>query len=84
MRQKQFVTRMFGESITERMRELNMSKADLARDAEISRSTLNRAIEGRSVHVGTIVAICHALGVESVEDTDFWETDYYNPKIDAV
>lgn len=84
MRQKQFTTRMFGESITERMRELNMSKADLARDAEISRSTLNRAIEGRSVHMGTIVAICHALGVESVEDTDFWETDYYNPKIDAV
>lgn len=84
MRQKQFVTRMFGESITERMRELNMSKADLARDAEISRSTLNRAIEGRSVHMGTIVAICHALGVGSVEDTDFWETDYYNPKFDAV
>ena len=84
MRQKQFVTRMFGESITERMRELNMSKADLARNAEISRSTLNRAIEGRSVHMGTIVAICRALGVGSVEDTDFWETDYYNPKIDAV
>ena len=84
MQQKQFTSRMFGESITERMRELNMSKADLARDAEISRSTLNRAIEGRSVHMGTIVAICHALGVESVEDTDFWETDYYNPKIDAV
>lgn len=84
MRQKQFVTRMFGESITERMRELNMSKADLARDAEISRSTLNRAIEGSSVHMGTIVAICHALGVGSVEDTDFWETDYYNPKFDAV
>lgn len=84
MRQKQFVTRMFGESITEQMRELNMSKADLARTAEISGSTLKRAIEGRSVRVGTIVAICHALGVESVEDTDFWETDYYNPKIDAI
>lgn len=84
MRQKQFVTRMFGEAIAERMRELNMSKADLARSAEISRSTLNRAIEGRSVHMGTIAAICHALGVESVEDTDFWETDYYNPKIDAI
>lgn len=84
MRQKQFVTRMFGEAITERMRDLNMSKADLTRTAEISRSTLNRAIEGRSVHMGTIVAICHALGVESVEDTDFWETDYYNPKIDAI
>ena len=84
MRQKQFVTRMFGEAITERMRELNMSKADLARTAEISRSTLSRAIEGRSVRMGTIVAICHALGVESVEDTDFWETDYYNPKIDAI
>jgi DNA-binding Xre family transcriptional regulator len=75
---------MYGEAIRERMQELNMSKADLIRTAEISRSTLNRAIEGRSVHMGTIVAICHALGVESVEDTDFWETDYYNPKIDAI
>ena len=84
MRQKQFTTRMYGEAIRERMQELNMSKADLIRTAEISRSTLNRAIEGRSVHVGTIVAICHALGVESAEDTDFWETDYYNPKIDAI
>ena len=84
MRQKQFTTRMYGEAIRERMQELNMSKADLIRTAEISRSTLNRAIEGRSVHMGTIVAICHALGVGSVEDTDFWETDYYNPKIDAI
>lgn len=84
MKQKQFTTRMYGEAIRERMQELNMSKADLIRTAEISRSTLNRAIEGRSVHMGTIVAICHALGVESVEDTDFWETDYYNPKIDAI
>lgn len=84
MRQKQFTTRMYGEAIRERMQELNMSKADLIRTAEISRSTLNRAIEGRSVHMGTIVAICHALGVESVEDTDFWETDYHNPKIDAI
>lgn len=84
MRQKQFTTRMYGEAIRERMQELNMSKADLIRTAEISRSTLNRATEGRSVHMGTIVAICHALGVESVEDTDFWETDYYNPKIDAI
>ena len=84
MRQKQFTTRMYGEAILERLNALGMSKADLARNAEISRSTLNRAIEGRSVHVGTIVAICHALGVGSVEDTDFWETDYYKPKIDAV
>lgn len=84
MRQKQFTTRMYGEAIRERMQELNMSKADLIRTAEISRSTLNRAIEGRSVHMGSIVAICHALGIESVEDTDFWETDYYNPKIDAI
>ena len=84
MRQKQFTTRMYGEAIRERMQELNMSKADLIRTAEISRSTLNRAIEGRSVHMGSIVAICHALGGESVEDTDFWETDYYNPKIDAI
>ena len=84
MRQKQFTTRMYGEAIRKRMQELNMSKADLIRTAEISRDTLNRAIEGRSVRMGTIVAICHALGVESVEDTDFWETDYYNPKIDAI
>ena len=84
MGQKKFTTRMYGNALLERLDALGMSKTDLARNAEISRSTLNRAIEGRSVHMGTIVAICHALGVESVEDTDFWETDYYNPKIDAV
>lgn len=84
MRQKQFATRMYGDAILERLNALGMSKADLARSAEISGSTLKRAIEGRSVHMGTIVAICHALGVESVENTDFWETDYYNPRIDAV
>lgn len=84
MRQKQFTTRMYGGAILEQLDALGMSKADLARTAEISGSTLKRAIEGRSVRVGTIVAICHALGVESVEDTDFWETDYYNPKIDAI
>jgi DNA-binding Xre family transcriptional regulator len=84
MGQKKFTTRMYGNALLERLDALGMSKTDLARTAEISRSTLNRAIEGRSVHMGTIVAICHALGVESVEDTDFWETDYYNPKIDAV
>lgn len=84
MRQKQFTTRMYGEAIRKRMQELNMSKADLIRTAEISRDTLNRALAGKSVQMGTIVAICHALGVESVEDTDFWETDYYNPKFDAV
>lgn len=84
MRQKQFTTRMYGEAILERLNALGMSKADLARSAEISWSTLKRAIEGRSVHMCTIVAICQALGVESGKDTDFWETDYYNPKIDAI
>lgn len=84
MRQKQFTTRMYGDAILERLNALGMSKADLARSAEISGSTLKRAIEGRSVHMDTIVAICHTLGVESVENTDFWETDYYNPRIDAV
>ena len=47
---KQFVTRMFGESIKERMNELGMTKTDLIKN------------DG--------------------ESTDFWETDYYNPKLD--
>lgn len=45
-RQKQFATRMYGETILERLKELGMSKADLIRSANISPSTLNRAIEG--------------------------------------
>ena len=44
MRQKQFTTRMYGDAILERLDALGMSKADLTRTAEISRSTLNRAI----------------------------------------
>lgn len=76
MKQKEFTTRMYGEAIRERMQELNMSKA------EISRDTLNRALEGKSVQMATIVAICDALGVSRDESNDFWETDYYNPKFD--
>lgn len=82
MKQKEFTTRMYGEAIRERMQELNMSKADLIRSAEISRDTLNRALEGKSVQMATIVAICDALGVSRDESNDFWETDYYNPKFD--
>lgn len=82
MKQKEFTTRMYGEAIRERMQELNMSKADLIRTAEISRDTLNRALEGKSVQMTTIVAICDALGVGQDESNDFWETDYYNPAFD--
>lgn len=53
---KQFVTRMFGESIKERMNELGMTKTDLIKKAEISRDTLNRAISGRSVQMSTVTA----------------------------
>ncbi|MDU2580235.1 Helix-turn-helix [Veillonella atypica] len=82
MKQKEFTTRMYGEAIRERMQELNMSKADLIRASEVSRNTLNRALEGKSVQMATIAAICDALGVSRDEYNDFWETDYYNPKFD--
>lgn len=82
MKQKEFTTRMYGEAIRERMQELNMPKADLIRAAEISRDTLNRAISGRSVQMSTVAGICYALCVDDGESTDFWETDYYNPKLD--
>lgn len=42
---KEFVIRMFGESITERMNELGMTKTALIKQAEISMDTLNRAIK---------------------------------------
>jgi len=44
---KEFVIRMFGESITERMNELGMTKTALIKQAEISMDTLNRAIKGK-------------------------------------
>lgn len=79
---KQFVIRMFGESIKERMNELGMTKTALIETAEISMDTLNRAISGRSVQMSTVVGICYALCVDDNESNDFWETDYYNPKLD--
>ena len=82
MKQKEFTTRMYGEAIRERMQELNMSKADLIRAAEISRDTLNRAISGRSVQMSTVAGICYALCVDDGERTDFWEADYYTHKLD--
>ena len=79
---KQFAIRMFGESIKERMNELGMTKTALIKQAEISMDTLNRAIKGRSVQMSTVVGICYALRVDDNESIDFWETDYYNPKLD--
>lgn len=82
MKQKEFVVRMFGDAISERMKELEMSKTDLSRAAEISLPTLQRALEGRSVRMDTVVAICYALEVS--DDIDFWETDYYKPALDRI
>lgn len=79
---KEFVVRMFGDAISERMKELEMTKTDLARAAEISVDTLNRAIKGKSVQMSTVVGICYALCVDDNESHDFWETDYYNPRLD--
>ena len=79
---KQFAIRMFGESIKERMNELDMTKTALIEKAEISMDTLNRAIKGKSVQMSTVVGICYALCVDDTESHDFWETDYYNSKLD--
>jgi len=64
------------------MNELGMTKTALIKQAEISRDTLNRAIKGKSVQMSTVVGICYALCVDDSEGHDFWETDYYNPKLD--
>jgi len=82
MKQKEFVVRMFGDAISERMKELEMTKTDLVRAAEISLPTLQRALECRSVRMDTVVAICYALEVN--DDRDFWETDYYKPALDRI
>lgn len=82
MKQKKFVVRMFGDAISERMKELEMTKTALIKQAEISMDTLNRAIKGKSVQMSTVVGICYALCVDDNESHDFWETDYYNPKLD--
>ena len=59
-----------------------MTKTALIKQAEISMDTLNRAIKGKSVQMSTVVGICYALCVDDNEIHDFWETDYYNPKLD--
>lgn len=82
MKQKKFVVRMFGDAISERMKELEMTKTALIKQAEISMDTLNRAIKGKSVQMSTVVGICYALCIDDTESHDFWETDYYNPKLD--
>lgn len=84
MKQKEFVTRMYGEAIRERMEELKMTKADLIRAAGISAPTLQRALKSRSVRMTSIVAICHALELDESEDKEYWETDYYRSKIDRI
>lgn len=84
MKRKEFTTRMIGTAVRERMEELKMTKADLIRTAGISASTLQRALESRSVRMTSIVAICCALELDENEDKEYWETDYYRPKFDRI
>lgn len=44
---KQFVIRMFGEAITERMNELGMTKTALIKQAEFSMDTYNPKLDRR-------------------------------------
>lgn len=67
MKQKEFAIRMFGDAISERMKELEMTKTDLARAAEISLPTLQRALEGRSVRMDTVVAIVMHSKLTTIE-----------------
>ena len=76
---ERIVIRMFGESITERMNELETTKTALIKQAEISMDTLNRAIKGKSVQMSTVVGICYALCVDDTESHDFWGNRLLQP-----
>lgn len=74
-KRKSCVTYMYQDSLARRMKELSVSRSELATMTEISPSTVLTACNGRPVSVRTIAKILGYLQVDASEEDDFWGID---------
>ena len=69
------ITYLYQDSLARRMKELSVSRSELATMTGLSPSTILTACNGRPVSVRTIAKILEYLQVDSSEEDDFWGID---------
>lgn len=69
------ITYLYQDSLARRMRDLGVSRSELATMTGLSPCTIPTACNGRPVSVRTIAKILEYLQVDSSEDDDFWGID---------
>lgn len=74
-KRKPCVTYLYQDSLARRMKELGVSRSELAAMTGLSLSTVLTACKGRPVSVRTIAKVLEYLQVDSSEEDDFWGID---------
>lgn len=74
-KRKSCVTYLYQDSLARRMKELGVSRSELATMTELSPSTVLTACNDRPVSVRTIAKILEHLQVDASEEDDFWGID---------
>lgn len=74
-KRKSCVTYLYQDSLARRMKELGVSRSELATMTGLSPCTILTACKGRPVSVRTIAKILEHLQVDASEEDDFWGID---------
>ena len=74
-KRKSCVTYLYQDSLARRMKELGVSRSELATMTGLSPCTILTACNGRPVSVRTIAKILEHLQVDASEEDDFWGID---------
>lgn len=74
-RRKCGITYLYQDSLARRMKELGVSRSELATMTGISPATVLKACNGRPVSVRTIAKVLEYLQVDSSEEDEYWGID---------
>lgn len=74
-KRKSCVAYLYQDSLARRMKELGVSRAELATMTGLSPSTVLTACNGRPVSVRAIAKVLEYLQVDASEEDDYWGID---------
>ena len=74
-KRKSCITYLYQDSLARRMRDLGVTRSELANRTGLSPATILTACNGRPVSVRTIAKVLEYLRVDSSEEDDYWGID---------
>ncbi len=74
-KRKSCITYLYQDSLARRMRDLGVSRSELANMTGLSPVTILTACNGRPVSVRTIAKVLEYLQVDTSEEDDYWGID---------